>query len=482
MKRILFILLLAVVAVSCRERTTVLSPVDLSPYLQGDSLYVFTVKDVTFSLVPMPGGTFAMGETLDQGLFRTPSVHQVILDGFAVGRTEVSQALWKAVMGKNPSARVMPDAPVTGITWKQASEFVSRLASLTGVPFRLPTEAEWEYAARRLGDMPGGVWEWCSDVWTDTPVDSLQVNPTGPEEGEMRALRGGSAADKGNRAITRKGLAPYTKAGNIGLRLAVSTQEACPADIRRLLLEGKVERETVPDGGLKRETFTVGGVSFTMLPVEGGTFVMGGRENSPSVREDELPRHPVTVSPFRIGQYEVTQALWEAVMGTVPPGNQGADYPVGNVSWYDAQAFIRQLNILTGRKFRLPSEAEWEFAARGGKKTRGYDFAGSPIPQSVAQYATEDMKTRPGGRFFPNEIGAFDMCGNVWEWVQDRYGPYDALAQVDPAGPQRSLSGSDTRIARGGSAATKADKCRVTNRNEFEASRFRTTIGFRLAL
>jgi formylglycine-generating enzyme required for sulfatase activity len=158
--------------------------------------------------------------------------------------------------------------------------------------------------------------------------------------------------------------------------------------------------------------------------------------------------------------------------------------PVEQVSWNDCQAFIAKLNEMTGRTFRLPTEAEWEYAARGGKKTRGYNFAGSPFPQVVAQFGYEDMRTRPVARYSPNELGTYDMSGNAWEWCQDRVGPYTSVEQRDPTGPAsvRENDQLDPRIMRGGSVATTQDKCRVSNRGEFDPNRFRTTIGFRLAL
>jgi formylglycine-generating enzyme required for sulfatase activity len=267
------------------------------------------------------------------------------------------------------------------------------------------------------------------------------------------------------------------------LRLAVSTGETFPQELYDVLVVSKVPRERYKITELKRETYIVKGVAFEMLPVEGGTFMMGGTEQKGQViREDELPLHEVTLDHFKIGKTEVTQALWEAVMGAVPYGNQGPDYPVGNVSWYDAQAFIRQLNALTGKKFRLPTEAEWEYAARGGKKSRGYAYAGSIYPQDVAQYGYDDMRTRPVARLFPNELGLYDMSGNAWEWCQDRPGPYSSLAQRDPTGLESPPDQYEMRIMRGGSVATTHDKCRVSNRNEFDPSRFRTTIGFRLVL
>ena len=485
MKKIVLWAAALVMAVSCGGGGDVSGPVDLSPWMGADSVYTFTVKDVPFTLAPVKAGTFAMGETLDMGRYRTPAIHQVILDGYAIGTTEVSQALWKAVMGSNPGPADVPAAPVTRVTYSDVQKFLKKLSKATGVPFRLPTEAEWEYAARQREGMTGGAWEWCSDLWTDDLGNLLTVNPQGPETGEEHALRGGSDLEKNNKPITRKPMAATSKSGDVGLRLAVSTGESFPQELYDVLVENKVPRERYKITELKPESFTVNGVTFEMLPVEGGSFMMGGTEQkSQSIREDELPLHEVTLDHFKIGKLEVTQALWEAVMGEAPYGNQGPEYPIGNVSWYDAQAFIRQLNALTGRKFRLPTEAEWEYAARGGKKTHGYIYAGSAYPQGVAQYGYDDMRTRPVSRYSPNELGAYDMSGNAWEWCQDRMGPYSSVAQRDPAGPAsvRENDQVDPRVMRGGSVATTPDKCRVSNRGEFAPSRFRTTIGFRLAL
>lgn len=483
MKKVILWASALLLAASCGGGGTVSGPVDLTPYEGEDHLYTFTVKGETIQLAPIPSGSFAMGETLDQGRYRTPSIHEVILDGYAIGTTEVTQALWKAVMGSNPSPKDVPQAPVSGVTFDDAQKFLKKLSKETGIPFRLPTEAEWERAARLRADMPDGVWEWCSDYWAEDLGSGLQVNPAGPAKNEEHALRGGSALEKNNKPISRKPMAPYTKAGDVGLRVAVSMNAPSDPSLYAVLAENKVEREQFDPSALSSETFEVGGVKFEMVAVAGGSFRMGGTDtNSKSVREDELPVHEVTLDPFKIGKLEVTCALWEAVMGSLPYGNQGPAYPVGNVSWYDAQRFIRELNALTGRKFRLPTEAEWEYAARGGQASHGYPLAGSQFAVQVAQYGYEDMKTRPVGRLRPNELGLYDMSGNVFEWVQDRPGPYTEEAQVNPVGPQEAEGGADLRTLRGGSAAATWDKCRVSNRNEFEASRFRTTFGFRLAL
>ena len=481
--------------------------VDISAFKGNDGLYSFTVKDISFTMIPVEGGTFSMGETFDQGVKKNPDIHQVILDGYAIGAAEVTQDLWKAVMGSNPSPRDVPGAPVSGVTYENAVKFTSKLSKITGVPFRLPTEAEWEFAARggnkalrnlysggnvykpsmvnELGAkaMSGGVWEWCSDRWTETLGYELAVNPTGPSEGIENVLRGGSDADKKEdcKISSRKGLSPKTKSPTAGLRLVVSTGEKCPQAIIDLIEKNIVPRDPVTD--LKPERFTVGSVSFRMLPVEGGSFMMGAtQEQEKFAKDDEKPVHRVTLDNFMIGEYEVTCELWEAVMGYLPPYLQGKGYPVGNVSWYDAQAFIAKLNSLTGRKFRLPTEAEWEFAARGGKKTHGFPFAGALRSDVVAVKETKDLKPVKVGTRTPNELGTYDMSGNVWEWCQDRFAPYTAEDVVNPTGPEKTESGLDYRVMRGGSAAAFWDKCRTSNRTENKASLFKSTIGFRLAL
>ncbi len=171
-----------------------------------------------------------------------------------------------------------------------------------------------------------------------------------------------------------------------------------------------------------------------MVYVAGGTFMMG---SNVKYRDNEQPVHKVTVSGFSIGRYEVTQAEWKAVMGNNPSEYKGDKRPVENVTWAQCQEFIRKLNSLTGRKFRLPTEAEWEFAARGGNKSHGYTFAGSNDIGSVAWYCenSRKYKSRNVGTKRPNELGLYDMTGNVEEWVQDWYGSYSAAAQTNPKGP-----------------------------------------------
>ena len=186
-----------------------------------------------------------------------------------------------------------------------------------------------------------------------------------------------------------------------------------------------------------------------MVYVEGGTFMMGALPNDKKALDSEKPRHQVTLSSFYISKYEVTQELWQAVMGSNPSLFKGdLQRPVECVSWNDCQTFIRKLNELTGEQFRLPTEAEWEYAARGGQKSRGYLYSGSNDIADVAWYDDNSGDgTHPVGRKQPNELGLYDMSGNVYEWCQDWYGPYSSSAQTNPTGP---ASASD-RVYRGGS-------------------------------
>ena len=189
---------------------------------------------------------------------------------------------------------------------------------------------------------------------------------------------------------------------------------------------------------MAKQTFIVKGVEFKMIKVEGGTFSMGATSEQGRY-DDEKPVHSVTLSDYYIGETEVTQELWEAVMGSYPSRFIGDDQrPVERVSWYDCQEFIEKLNSLTGKKFRLPTEAEWEYAARGGKYSRGYRYSGSNNAYEVAWYdgnsGTHPVKTKKA-----NELGLYDMSGNVWEWCNDWYGGYQSYSQTNPTGPSKGV-------------------------------------------
>ena len=222
---------------------------------------------------------------------------------------------------------------------------------------------------------------------------------------------------------------------------------------------------------------TVNGVVFTMKRVEGGSFQMGNA--SDDAYKDEKPVHKVTVSAFYLGETEVTQALWEAIMGDNPSRFKGGKHPVENVSWNDCNEFILKLNEITGYQFCLPTEAEWEYAARGGKKGHGYKYAGKNTIKSIAWYIeNSDNKTHTVKGKSPNELGLYDMSGNVWEWCSDWYDKYSRESQTNPQG---SYSGIYP-VLRGGCWNSNDWYCRVSNRSYNNPKFSDDGYGFRLAL
>ena len=258
---------------------------------------------------------------------------------------------------------------------------------------------------------------------------------------------------------------------------AYATNEVGTAYGEEVSFTTKEQSSTEP---VVTETITVNGVSFKMVAVEGGTFTMGATsEQGSDAYSNESPTHSVTLSDFAIGETEVTQELWQAVMGSNPSYFSGTNLPVEDVSWNDCQTFISKLNNLTGKNFRLPTEAEWEYAARGGNKSKGYKYAGSHTLGDVAWYdENSSSKTHPVKQKQANELGLYDMSGNVHEWCQDLYGSYSSSAQTNPTGP---TSGS-SRVYRGGSWIDYARYCRVSFRSSNTSTNAGTHVGLRLAL
>ncbi|MCC5944522.1 MAG: SUMF1/EgtB/PvdO family nonheme iron enzyme [Bernardetiaceae bacterium] len=256
----------------------------------------------------------------------------------------------------------------------------------------------------------------------------------------------------------------------VGRALQPSKQEFVALRQENRLLKAGIALQPTPTDFIE----TVNGVSFKMIYVEGGSFMMGYDPDRDGEygNNDEKPLHQVTLEPFYVAETQVTQALWEAVMGENPSYFNGAKRPVEQVSWDDCQAFIQKLEELTGRKFRLPSEAQWEYAARGGLKSKGYQYAGSDDIDEVAWYnvnaydvgkESADYGTHPVGQKQANELGIYDMSGNVWEWCEDDWhdsyedAPTDGSAWVD--NPRAKY-----RLLRGGSWIYNPDYCRVAYR------------------
>lgn len=463
-------------------KTTVQKPVKVDYQME------YTVGDVTFEMVKIPAGHYTMGLSADNRRKVTNGIpHEVALDGFVISAKPVSQALWTAVMGSNPSSVQNPDAPVDMVSWVDAVKFLGKLNKATGKIFILPTEAQWEYAQRvQNGKDFTSVAEWCLDSYDAVPDGAtsdeyfkpmeLAVNPEGPADKDGKVVR---------TLLERMEVDCHTSKAKVGFRLAQLTEDVLTDAVLGPIEGTTIDREKIDASDAKPEVFTVGGVTFKMVKVKGGTFKMGYTSaDAPYMNfnypDNEVPAHQVTLDDFEIGETEVTVALWNAVMGSVPYLNDLGEpqKPVGNVSWYNCQTFISRLNALTGRKFRLPTEAEWEYSARGGQKSRHYGFSGSNDYDAMWFLDNAKSKSHNVKTLKANELGIFDMSGNVWEWCYDRAGEYSEDAQTGPTGATEG----GTRILRGGSCASRWDACRITNRSYMPAKNIKGTFGLRLAL
>ena len=458
----------------------------------------YTVNGVEFTMVEVEGGTFMMGALEGDNLALEDEFprHQVTLSSFAIGQTEVTQELWQAVMGSNPSQHVGNNLPVDYVSWNECQEFVTRLNAMTGRNFRLPTEAEWEFAARggnkskgylysgsnnvdevawhtnnsgrlsqpvatkapnELGiyDMSGNIQELCYDWYADQYPSEPQTNPTGPNTGIARITRGGCWAWYTTdycRVTFRDNALVDEHKSYIGLRLA--------------------------EGPISKKVFSVGGAVFTMIKVDGGTFMMGAPDSDTEAYDLERPAHQVTLSDYWIGETEVTEALWKAVMEVdAVPFSLGDNYPVRRMSWNQCMEFAQRLSQLTGLNFTLPTEAQWEFAARGGNLTHGYLYAGSATLDDVAWYVgNSDNVLHEVATKAPNELGIFDMCGNIAEWCLDDVYDYTSEPQVDPTHPNVT----NNNMLRSSAWDDVAKDCRLTARWKTGGSS--AWIGLRLAI
>ncbi|MBM4035674.1 MAG: DUF1080 domain-containing protein, partial [Planctomycetes bacterium] len=516
---------------------------------------------VKMSFVLIPAGEFLMGspattsaaqlqklygEDLESYQREFPQHRVRITRPFWLGKYEVTQEQWEALMGQNPSRfRGKPQNPVEMVSWVACQEFIMKLKErLPGKGFRLPREAEWEYAYRAgagsefyfgddatkvvdfgwvrahspaqvglkrpngwgLYDMAGNVFEWCEDWYADYGPGA-QTDPEGPPTGSDRLLRGGSylAAPNGLRAAFRLMSRPGRGHWHVGLRVVCATVTAptkalaeAPkagewpfdaAEARRRQAEA-AKALGVP---VEQDIDLGNGAKMTLVLIPAGEFLMGSPPTtSPEQLQKafggeaewytrEFPQRRVKISrPFWLGKTEVTQAQWQAVMADNPSHfKDKPQNPVEKVSWDDCQGFLRKLSAKLGRPFRLPTEAEWEYAGRAGAATELYfgDSLAALGPHAWCA-ANSGASTQAVGQTKPNAWGLHDMAGNTWEWCVDWFAPYEKAPQVDPQGP---ATGS-ARVLRGGSWDHPAATCRSAYRySNGPANRFRN-IGCRVCV
>jgi len=490
-------------------------------FLTVSILLAFAPDRAPENMVLVRGGSFQMGD--DHAYTDEEPVHSVTIDSFFIGRYEVTQQEWTAVMGNNPSHYKGDDLPVQDIDWYMAIEYCNKRSQIEGLTpcysgsgdniacnfaaggYRLPTEAEWEYAARgglksrhyiysgsnnpdeaawyesncedriqpvgkkkanELGiyDMCGNIWEWCWDrydasYYKDSPVN----NPKGPSEGNKRVYRGGGGP--GGRVEWLRNTARYSldttyRSFDMGFRIAGNT---------------------------------TGNKNGNMVPVEGGTFLMGGNDGG----SGERPAHTVTLDSFYVGKFEVTQEEWCVVMGKNPSYWVGAKSPVDSVAWYEA---VEYCNIRSQKEgltpcytgsgdniacnfaangYRLPTEAEWEYAGRGGALSGNYKYSGGNNPGEVAWYAENStFKNETVGRKKANELGIYDMSGNLWEWCWDWFDKdyYKKSPGQNPQGPAAGLR----RVMRGGSTFNPENYVKTTFRASQKPNMGSTRLGLRV--
>ncbi len=332
------------------------------------------------------------------------------------------------------------------------------------------------YITVQAGHSPDSVrWAWTEEMTILIPAKDLPI------------LRGDADGDGNVNISDVAALIDYLLSGNDALvpgKPDVDLNGAITiADVTTLidyLLSDRWPGET---------SFTVNGVTFKLLDIAGGIFSMGATpEQEEGAHDNEKPVHEVALSPFSMSVTEVTQELWLAVMGTNPSRfSSNLNRPVENVSWNDCQVFIAKLNELSGQNFRLPTEAEWEFAARGGMNTQGYKYAGSNDLDEVAWYnynahavgsSSPDYGTHAVATKAPNELGLYDMTGNVWEWCQDWSGTYSEAQQINPTGPETGTN----RVMRGGGWTNYPSLLRIAARAGYKPTFKGNFTGFRLAL
>jgi formylglycine-generating enzyme required for sulfatase activity len=488
---------------------------------------------VSLDMIWVEPGTFLMGSPEDElGRANDETQYEVTLTkGYWLGKFEVTQAQYEAVMGKNPSNWKGADLPVEKVTWNDAMEFCAILTASEkaagrlpeGYEYTLPTEAQWEYACRAgtttalnsgkdlsdqeqcpemdevgwykyncddkthpvgqklpnawgLYDMHGNVREWCLDWYKYAYPTSAVTDPTGPETGTFRVIRGGGWSSEASRCRSayRSNSFPDGKSNIYGFRVALTPVSFVPG-----------KNITVP---LSED------VSLDMIWIKPGTFMMGSPEDELGRYFDE-DQHEVTLTQgYWLGKFEVTQAQYEAMMGTNPSKWKGAALPVEMVSWFDAKEFCATLTKIEkaagrlpeGYEYTLPTEAQWEYACRAGTTTAlnsGKNLSDSkecPEMDVVGWYKyNSDDKTHPVGQKQPNAWGLYDMHGNVEEWCLDRFGVYPTSAVTDPMGPNTG----EYRVFRGGNWINDAWLCRSATRiDDISPSGISSCSGFRVAL
>lgn len=481
------------------------------------AIHIDPVTGMEFTLI-RGGGYFDLGDDPEKGATRESTDSSVLLKEFYLAKYETTQAQWEKIMGANPSYNQKPDHPVELVSWNDVQNFINKLNAASGENYRLPTEAEWEFAARSgykreiwagtnneadlgdyawdktnsddrshpvgkkkpnsfgLFDMSGNVWELCQNPFGGDPTDA-ETN----KGSQAVPMRGGSwySSPKFEEATTSVHGLPSIGTKYIGFRLYRPAPEPMEEpeeeeeelaedkepeetrdDVKKTLEqtdeikntkpEEQVEKKLVPQKPPKSDEpplhiEPITGMEFVFI--KGGELKMGFYSEMNPSEEARAPR--VNINDFQMGKYEVTQSQWKTIMKENPSHNKASNHPVEMVSWNDVQKFIVKLNKLTGENYRLPTEAEWEYAAKGGDNQE--KWAGARDESTLGDYAWDNTNSKeashPVGSKKPNQFGLFDMSGNVWEWCGDAYKSTPSTTGSE----NQKDSGGAARVMRGGS-------------------------------
>ena len=516
-------------------------------------------NSIGMQLALVPAGEFMMGSlATEDGRRSDEQQHRVgITKPFYLGVHEVTQVQYQQVMGTNPSHFKDGQHPVDSVSWDDAVAFCEKLSALPGEKllgcvYRLPTEAEWEYACRagtstrfffgddpagladyawfgenatettcpvgqkrpnawRLCDMHGNVWEWCADWYSDLYDRDPLDDPPGPIRGFYRVLRGGCRSYPASdcRSAQRYAYQPYFRSINLGFRVAAipsasqaggaartadtsPQQQAIPQEQATVEQPGSPPQQVALEQQAAAAKMNVSvvdtnSIGMQLAFVPAGEFMMGSPPTEDGRKSDEEQHRVRITKPFYLGALEVTQAQYQQVMGTNPSSFKGTKHPVDSVSWDDAVAFCDKLSALAeekaaGRTYRLPTEAEWEYACRAGTTTR---FSFGDDPAGLADFAwiakNASGASCPVGQKRPNAWGLCDMHGNVQEWCADWYGRsfyYRASPVDNPTGPDAGSS----RVCRGGSWGNAASNCRSAIRLWSQPAEVYDYLGFRVVM
>ncbi|MFO1434617.1 MAG: formylglycine-generating enzyme family protein [Candidatus Competibacteraceae bacterium] len=488
------------------------------------------------AMVWLPGGQFIMGD--DNGYEWEKPAHDVAVSAFSIGQYPVTfeeyDKFCEATRRRKPKdyGWGRGTRPAVDISWSDAAAYCEWLSQQTGESYRLPTEAEWEYACRatsstrycygddeqRLGeyawylsnargqthpvgekesnawqlyDMHGNVWEWVRD-WYEAYSKAFEQEPSGPESGANRVIRGGSWGYGAYfcRSASRNVGPPALRYGNLGFRLArTGAWPSYPLTLEPF----QIFRDRLKKGPAAPE----------MIYLPGGTFKMGDIQGK--AYKDERPVHEVTLDAFAIGRYPVTVGEYMRFVQAAPShapewlekysqyhietgtddyyrqvgmSLENLEHPIVGISWHDASAYCEWLSEQTGERYSLPTEAEWEYACRASSETEYFFGDDERLLEEYAWYSkNSEWKIHPVEEKRANRWGLHDISGNVWEWVRDWYGVYSSESQHNPSGPESGAR----RVCRGGGWFDPAVDCRSAYRVRSDPAYRYDFLGFRLA-